>query len=215
MSIFNIRKLVQDAIFRALDINDSHVVEIHASKSLCPELDEEKILVELSEYVGEPKFDVISEPLPIPTNIFLGGTCAGDSWRDKLIPEIEKRGFGYFNPVVKDWTPECIEKENLMKNEICDSHLYVLTPEMKGVYSIAEIINSAWEVKEHNFGSCIVGILGTKDDWGEAQWRSINATIKLIKNIGGESPKIVARLINDPCELLDCYGKPKRKRKKS
>lgn len=190
-------------------------MEIYASKSLCPEIQEEKILVELSEYVGEPRFDVVSEPLPIPSMIFLGGTCAGDPWRDKIIPEIEKRGFEYFNPVVSDWTPDCIETENMMKNEYCDSHLYVLTPSMKGVYSVAEIINSAWEVREHNFGSCIVGVMGTKEDWGEAQWRSINATIELIKNIGGESPKIVAKLIEDPCELLDCYGKLKRKRKKN
>lgn len=145
--------------------------------------------------------------------IFLGGTCAGDRWRDKLIPALEKKGFEYFNPVVSDWTPDCVETENLMKNEYCDSHLYVLTPAMKGVYSVAEIINSAWEVKENNFGSCIVGILGTKEEWGEGQWRSLEATLGMIKNLGGESPKIVARHIEDPCELLDCYGKPKRKKK--
>lgn len=209
----NTLKLVQDAIFRALEINDSHVLEIHASKSLCPELDEEKILVELSEYAGEPRFDVLKEDKPVPSMIFLGGTCAGDDWRKKLIPELEKKEFEYFNPVVSDWTPDCIETENLMKNEYCDSHLYILTPAMKGVYSVAEIINSAWEVKEHNFGSCIVGVIGTKEEWGEEQWRSLEATLGMIKNIGGESPKIVARHIEDPCELLDCYGKPKRKRK--
>ena len=211
----NCLKLLQDSIFRALQINDSHVVEIYASKSLCPEIQEEKILVELSEYVGEPRFDVISEPLPVPTMIFLGGTCAGDPWREQIIPELEKRGFEYFNPVVSNWTPECVEIENKMKNEYCDSHLYVLTPSMKGVYSIAEIINSAWEVKEHNFGSCIVGVMGTEDDWGTAQWKSLNATLGLLKNIGGESPKIVAKFIEDPCELLNFYGKPKRKRKKN
>ena len=213
VDVDNQAKLLIDSIFRALDINDSHVVELHLYKSVCKDLPEEKILVELSEYVGEPRFDVVSEPLPIPSMIFLGGTCAGDPWRDKIIPEIEKKGFEYFNPVVSDWTLDCIETENMMKNEYCDSHLYVLTPSMKGVYSVAEIINSAWEVREHNFGSCIVGVMGTKEDWGEAQWKSLMATLDLIKNIGGESPKIVAKTIEDPCELLDCYGKQKRRRK--
>jgi Holliday junction resolvase RusA-like endonuclease len=208
----NCCKNLIDGIWRAMGLNDSHIVEIQCEKTLCKEFPEEKILVEISEYVGEPRFDVLKEDKPIPSMIFLGGTCAGDKWRDKLIPALKKKGFEYFNPVVSDWTPDCIEKENLMKNEYCDSHLYVLTPAMKGVYSVAEIINSAWEVKEHNFGSCIVGILGTKEEWGEGQWRSIEATVKLLKNIGGESPKIVARHIEDPCELLDCYGKPKRKK---
>ena len=45
--------------------------------------------------------------------IFLGGTCADTTWREEFIKEIEGSGIEYFNPVVKDWTPECqlIEEE--------------------------------------------------------------------------------------------------------
>lgn len=39
--------------------------------------------------------------------IFLGGTCCETTWRDELIPYLEKANIEYFNPVVKDWTPEC------------------------------------------------------------------------------------------------------------
>ena len=71
--------------------------------------------------------------------IFLGGTCNGTTWRDELIPYLP---CDYFNPVVEDWTPECIERENLEKDHKCDIHLYIITPEMKGIYSIVEMMNS-------------------------------------------------------------------------
>ena len=40
--------------------------------------------------------------------VFLGGTCAGSTWRDELIPQLK---IDYFNPVVADWTPECRAEE--------------------------------------------------------------------------------------------------------
>lgn len=206
----NCCKNLIDGIWRAMNLNDSHIVEIQCEKTLCKEFPEEKILVELSEYVGEPRFDVLKEDKPIPTRVFLGGTNSEDNWKEKIIAALEKRGFEYYNP---EESEEDIETKNLIKDENCDSHLYVLTPELKGVYSIAEIINSSWEVREHNFGSCIVGIMGSKEEWGEEMWESLESMIKMIKKIGCESPKIVIKNITDPRELLDCYGKPKKKRK--
>lgn len=75
--------------------------------------------------------------------VFLGGTCANTTWRDELIPYLEKYGIDYFNPVVEDWTPECQEIEEEEKNHKCNIHLYVITKEMMGTYSIAEAIHSA------------------------------------------------------------------------
>lgn len=72
------------------------------------------------------------------SKVFLGGTCNNSTWRDELIPLLKIQ---YFNPVVKDWTPECIEQENEAKN-FCNFHLYVITPRIKGVYSIAETMES-------------------------------------------------------------------------
>ena len=74
------------------------------------------------------------------TKVFLGGTCNGSTWRDELIPKLK---IDYFNPVVKDWTPECQAEEERQKNEECMIHLYVITPQQKGVFSIAEMIESA------------------------------------------------------------------------
>jgi len=71
--------------------------------------------------------------------VFLGGTCNNSTWRDELIPNLH---IGYYNPVVPDWTPEC-EAEELKQREECDFCLYVITNEMEGFYSIAEVIDDS------------------------------------------------------------------------
>lgn len=72
--------------------------------------------------------------------VFLGGTCNGSTWRDELIPKLK---IDYYNPVVEDWTPECQAEEERQKSEECNIHLYVITPRQIGVFSIAEMIESA------------------------------------------------------------------------
>jgi len=76
--------------------------------------------------------------------VFLGGTCNESTWRNELIPMLDKFGIEYFNPVVDDWTPECQEEERVQKNLLCDVHLYVITPRLTGFFSIAEIIESSF-----------------------------------------------------------------------
>lgn len=71
--------------------------------------------------------------------VFLGGTCNESTWRDKLIEMLK---IDYFNPVVDDWTEECYQEE-LRQRESCDYCLYVITPKMTGVYSIAEVIDDS------------------------------------------------------------------------
>lgn len=70
---------------------------------------------------------------------FLGGTCNGSNWRQNLIPLLT---IDYFDPVVKDWTPECQARE-IQERETCDFCLYVITPKMTGVYSIAEVADDS------------------------------------------------------------------------
>ena len=71
--------------------------------------------------------------------VFLGGTCNESTWRDNVIANLK---IDYFNPVVDDWTEECYQRE-LEEREICDYCLYVITPKMTGVYSIAEVIDDS------------------------------------------------------------------------
>lgn len=71
--------------------------------------------------------------------VFLGGTCNNSEWRETLIPALN---IDYFNPVVDDWTEGCYQEE-LKQREICDYCLYVITPKMTGVYSIAEVVDDS------------------------------------------------------------------------
>lgn len=71
--------------------------------------------------------------------VFLGGTCNGSKWRETLIPLLT---IDYFNPVVDNWTPECQQRE-IKEREICDYCLYVITPKLLGVYSIAEVVDDS------------------------------------------------------------------------
>ena len=71
--------------------------------------------------------------------VFLGGTCNESTWRDELIPQLK---IDYFNPVVDDWTPECMIEEKKQRKS-CDFVLYVITSDMTGVYSIAEVVDDS------------------------------------------------------------------------
>lgn len=71
--------------------------------------------------------------------VFLGGTCNGSTWREDLIPLLK---VDYFNPVVEEWTTDCMARE-IKEREECDFCLYVITPLMKGVYSIAEAVEDS------------------------------------------------------------------------
>lgn len=75
-----------------------------------------------------------------PPKVFLGGTCNESKWRNALIHEL--KDVDYFNPVVEDWTEECMAEERKQRKE-CDYCLYVITPRMTGCYSIAEVVQDA------------------------------------------------------------------------
>lgn len=71
--------------------------------------------------------------------VFLGGTTADSSWRKELIEELD---IDYFDPVVKDWNKEA-QDEEIRQRKLCDFCLYVITPKMKGVYSVAEVVDDS------------------------------------------------------------------------
>ena len=71
-------------------------------------------------------------------SVFLGGTCNGSTWREELLSMIDQTKIDAFNPVVEDWNEEAQRNEDYHK-ENDEYSLYVLTPEMKGVYSVFEL----------------------------------------------------------------------------
>ena len=74
--------------------------------------------------------------------VFLGGTCNGSQWRDILMLALNTSLVSAYNPVVPDWTPEC-QAEEIRQREVSDFCLYVITPKMTGVYSIAEVVEDS------------------------------------------------------------------------
>ena len=107
--------------------------------------------------------------------VFLGGTCNGSTWREELIPKLK---IDYFNPVVEDWNEEAQRKE-IEKRETCDFCLYVITKEMKGVYSIAEVVDDSNKRPEKTIFSV------KKEGFDEQALRSLDMVGKMVKRNGG------------------------------
>jgi hypothetical protein len=135
--------------------------------------------------------------------VFLGGTYNNSLWRDTLIPML---AIDYFNPVVKDWTPEC-QTEELKQREECDYCLYVITPRMTGVYSIAEVVDDSnkrpektifcWLSKDERPGEAMNPLFDT------AQLRSLGAVETMVIMNGGNlfrSLEEVAEFLNHEFE---------------
>ena len=136
---------------------------------------------------------------------FLGGTCAETTWRDELMPLLETDEIDYFNPVVEDWTPECQAIEEEEKNSKCNVHLYVITPEMQGVYSIAEIIHSAHLA--NTYGTSVDKVIfAVLDDprWDKKQSKSLDATMKMVDNIARDHA--ICGYVENMNELMELCG---------
>lgn len=102
----NTLKLVQDGIFRALDINDSHVIFINASKLYYPGMSDEKIYVNLEEcYEKDFRLDINTHP----ENIYNQSDLIFEP-----IPKRKKKGVRYFRDVDHD---------------NADTYIYVLDPD--------------------------------------------------------------------------------------
>lgn len=71
--------------------------------------------------------------------VFLGGTCSGYKWRDDLVPMLN---CDYYNPIVKDWN-ESDRLREVHERETSEFVLYTITSGIKGVYSIAEVVDDS------------------------------------------------------------------------
>lgn len=112
----------------------------------------------------------------IMNKVFLGGTCAETTWRDELSTSIQ---VDCFNPVVEDWTEECQAEEELQKDELCNIHLYVITQEMQGVFSIAEVIDSVHQKNK----TTILHVV--PEGFSARQLKSLKAVVDMVKRRGG------------------------------
>mgnify|MGYP000970320331 CR=1 FL=1 len=125
--------------------------------------------------------------------VFLGGTCNNSTWRDQLISQLK---IDYFNPVVDDWNEAAYQKE-LYERKYCDYVLYVITPKMAGVYSIAEVVDDSNKRPDKTL-FCIL-----KEDeidfFDKGQLKSLIAVAKMVKENGAHvfgSLESVAEYLN-------------------
>lgn len=111
--------------------------------------------------------------------VFLGGTCNKSNWRNRIIPMLD---IDYFNPVVEDWTPDCMVEE-IRQRETCDVVLYTITPKMTGIYSIAEVVDDSNKRPDHTV------FVRLRDDgdkrFDEGQWKSLGAVAQMVERNGG------------------------------
>lgn len=125
--------------------------------------------------------------------VFLGGTCSGYKWRDDLIPMLN---CDYYNPIVKNWS-EADRLREVHERETADYVLYVITSGMKGVYSIAEIIDDSNKRPEKT----IVCVL--YDGIDKQMSKSLEATLRLAESNGAT----VFNNLNDVALFLNRVNK--------
>jgi hypothetical protein len=133
--------------------------------------------------------------------VFLGGTCNESTWREHIKPLLN---IPYFDPVVEDWNEEAQREEERQKDS-SDIHLYVITKEMTGVFSIAEAVDSAWRSslsKTNKFkfpGPKHTVMCVIPEGFDKRQLKSLRAVGRLVNNRGEkyfESLNEVADFIN-------------------
>jgi len=126
--------------------------------------------------------------------VFLGGTCAGWRWRDELQPLLKCE---YYNPIVQSWSEEDRLRE-VRERENCDFVLYGITNGIKGVYSIAEVVDDSNKRPEKTLFLNLYNSAGGKATKQMAH--SLNAVQKLIAANGArcfDSIEEVAKFLNE------------------
>jgi len=128
-------------------------------------------------------------------NVFLGGTCNESTWREELIGLLK---IDYFNPIVDDWTPDCMEEEIKQRGQ-CDYCLYTITPKMTGVYSIAEVVDDS----NKRPAKTIFCVLSEDDNkfFTIGQVRSLKSVADMVKKNGAK----VLYSLYDVAEFLNNF----------
>ena len=125
--------------------------------------------------------------------VFLGGTCSGWKWRYELQPMLKCK---YYNPIVKNWSEEDRLRE-VHERETSDYVLYGITNGIKGVYSIAEVVDDSNKRPEKT----LFLNLYEADDRGFTQQmsKSLKAVENLLKSNGVkvfDNIEAVAKFLN-------------------
>lgn len=113
--------------------------------------------------------------------VFLGGTCSDSLWREEIKPLLK---IDFFDPVCDgEWTQEAYLRE-LHERETSDFVMYVVTPKMGGVYSIAEVIDDSNKRPEKTLFCYLPTDDG--DVFTKAELKSLKAVAKMVMKNGGK-----------------------------
>lgn len=110
--------------------------------------------------------------------VFLGGT-KNSTWRSDIVPILK---IDFFDPIVDDWNEEAMKRE-IEERKQCDFCLYMITPMMTGVYSIAEVVDDSNKRPEKTI--LVLIPLDNKKTFTEGQWRSLESVAKMVRANGG------------------------------
>ena len=127
--------------------------------------------------------------------VYLGGTYNESEWRNQLIPMLK---INWFDPVVDDWTPECQAEKIRQRNE-CDFLLYVITPRMTDVYSIAELVYDSCRNPTRTLFCILPEDLGVAE-FKKGQLQSLFMVAKMVRQCGAkvfDNLQVVADYLNE------------------
>lgn len=129
--------------------------------------------------------------------VFLGGTCAGWKWRDKLQPLLKCK---YYNPIVKNWS----EKDRLREvheRETSDYVLYGITNGIKGVYSIAEVVDDSNKRPEKTL---FLNLYNNDKEFPHlSEYKQMAHSLKAVENLLKSNGVKVFNSIEDVAEFLN------------
>ncbi len=128
--------------------------------------------------------------------VFLGGTCSGWKWRDKIQPLLKCE---YYNPIVKNWS-EADRLREVHERETSDYVLYGITNGIKGVYSIAEVVDDSNKRPEKTL---FLNLYEEDErDFTKKMSHSLKAVENLLKSNGArvfDNIEAVAEFLNNEC----------------
>ena len=125
---------------------------------------------------------------------FLGGTWNNSTWRERLIKNLK---IPYFNPIVDNYNEEAQKKEDEQR-KTAKFVLFVITPLMKGTFSIAEAVDCSNKRPK----TTLFCILEEDDNkkFDKTELKSLKQVSKMIKDNGGnvfDNLKDVANFLNN------------------
>lgn len=125
--------------------------------------------------------------------VFLGGTCSGWKWRDELQPLLKCE---YYNPIVKNWSEKDRIRE-VYEREHCDYVLYGITNGIKGVYSIAEVVDDSNKRPEKTI------LLNLYKEDERVFTKQMSNSLRAVENLVKENGVKVFRDIKEVVEFLN------------